>query len=152
VRQQYLDLLGREPKQDESDTLVRSINECGGDARCLTQRRAQAALQIFRSDEFKKTQFLKYALLYGTHGRRPTYEEWTKSVVSEALSKQAEMLSKPEQYNSAFVALCYFNYLKRDPDPQGHEYWLQALKENANDFSAVINGFISAGEYRSRFW
>jgi hypothetical protein len=62
------------------------------------------------------------------------------------------LLSKPELYNSAFVALCYFNYLKRDPDPQGHEYWLRALKENSNDFSAVINGFISSGEYRSRFW
>jgi len=62
------------------------------------------------------------------------------------------LLSKQEQYNSAFVALCYFNYLKRDPDPQGHEYWLQALKSNSNDLSAVINGFISSGEYRSRFW
>ena len=71
---------------------------------------------------------------------------------TEALRKQAEMLlSKEEQYNSAFVTLCYFNYLKRDPDPQGLEYWLQALKDNGNDFTAVINGFISSGEYRSRF-
>jgi hypothetical protein len=156
VRQQYSDLLSREPKQDELDALVRTINECGGEPKCLTQRRSQAALQIFRSDEFKKSQFLKYALLYGTYRRRPTYEEWTKNVFVPgvgALDKQVEMLlSKPEQYNSAFVTLCYFNYLKRDPDPQGLEYWLRALKENSNDPAAVINGFISSGEYRSRFW
>jgi len=155
VRQQYLDLLGREPKQDESDALVRLINECSGDSKCLTQRRAQAALQIFRSDEFNKTQLLLYGLHYATLGRRPMYDEWTRHVFDsppEILSKRAEMLlSKEEQYNSAFVTLCYFNYLKRDPDPQGHDYWLQALKANSNDLSAVINGFISSGEYRSRF-
>jgi hypothetical protein len=61
------------------------------------------------------------------------------------------LLSKEELYNSAFVTLCYFNYLRRDPDAQGHDYWLQALKANPNDRAAVINGFISSGEYRARF-
>jgi hypothetical protein len=112
-------------------------------------------LQIIRSDEFNKTQLLFYGLHYVTFGRRPTYDEWAKGVPltrTEALRKPAEMLlSREEQYNSAFVALCYFDYLKRDPDPQGHNYWLQTLKDNSNDLSAVINGFISSGEYRSRF-
>jgi hypothetical protein len=155
VRQQYLDLLGREPKQDEVDQLVRFINECSGDPKCLTQRRSQAALQVFRSDDFKKTQLLLYGEYFVSFGRRPTYEEWTKRVDltrTEALRKQAEvLLSNGEQYNSAFVTLCYFNYLKRDPDPQGYNYWLQALKENSNDLSAVITGFIDSGEYRLQF-
>lgn len=156
VRQQYLDLLNREPNQGELDHLVRFINECGGDPACSAQRRSEAALQVFRSDEFRKTQFLLYGSYYLTFGRRPTYDEWTKGVPltrTEGLAKQAEMLmSKEEQYNSAFVTLCYFNYLKRDPDPQGHDYWLQTLKENSNNRSAVINGFIASGEYRLRFW
>ena len=155
MRQQYSDLLSREPKQDELDALVRLINECSGDAKCLTQRRSQAALQIFRSEEFKYTQLLLYALQYVTLGHRPTYDEWKKTPPPAGvgdLNKRAEvLLSKEEQYNSAFVALCYFKYLKRDPDPQGHDYWLQALKANSNDLPAVINGFISSGEYRSRF-
>jgi uncharacterized protein DUF4214 len=98
-------------------------------------------------------------LWYGEYlvsfGRPPTYEEWTKRVPltnTDALRKQAErILSQDEQYNSAFVTLCYFNYLKRDPDPQGYNFWLQTLKENSNDRSAVINGFIASGEYRSQF-
>ncbi len=170
VRQQYLDLLGREPKQDESDQLVHFINECSGDPKCLTQRRSQAALQIFRSDEFKKTQLMLYGSYFLTFGRRPTYDEWTKRVPLEELVKTSEfkarypttnaealrklvevLLSKEDEYNSAFVALCYFDYLRRDPDPQGHNYWLQTLKENSNDLSAVITGFIASSEYRSQF-
>jgi hypothetical protein len=112
-------------------------------------------LQVLRSDEFNKTQLLWYGEYLVSYGRRPTYEEWTKRAPltgNEALRKQAEvLLSKEEQYNSAFVALCYFNYLKRDPDPQGYDYWLQTLKQNSNDLSAVINGFIASGEYRSQF-
>lgn len=170
VRQQYLDLLGREPNEDESDQLVRFINECSGDPKCLTQKRSEAALQIFRSDEFKQTQLLLYGAYYLTFGRRPTYDEWAKRIPLEALVQTAEfkarypktkaealrklaemLLSKEEQYNSAFIALCYFDYLKRDPDQQGHNYWLQALKENSNDLSAVITGFIASSEYRSQF-
>ena len=170
VRQQYLDLLGREPTQDESDQLVRSINECGGEPKCLAQRRSQAAAQIFRSDEFKKTQLLLYGSYYVAYDRRPTYDEWTKKVPLEELVKTSEfkarypktnvealrklaevLLSKEEQYNSAFIALCYFDYMKRDAEQQGHDYWLQTLKENSNDLSAVINGFIASAEYRSQF-
>jgi len=155
VRQQYLDLLRREPKQDESDRLVSFLNECGADPKCLTQRRAEAALQVFRSDEFNKTQLLLYGLHYETLGRRPMYDEFTRRTFDsppEISVKRAEMLlSKEELYNSAFVTLCYFNYLRRDPDAQGHDYWLQALKANPNDRAAVINGFISSGEYRARF-
>lgn len=155
VRQQYLTLLNREPNQGELDPLVHFINECNGDPTCLTQRRSQAVLQVLRSDEFNKTQLLWYGEYLVSYGRRPTYEEWTKRAPltgNEALRKQAEvLLSKEEQYNPAFVALCYFNYLKRDPDPQGYDYWLQRLKQNSNDLSAVINGFIASGEYRSQF-
>jgi hypothetical protein len=170
VRQQYLDLLNREPNQGEVDRLVRFINECGGEPKCLTQRRSQAALQVFRSDEFKKTQLMWYGAYLLTFGRRPTYDEWKKrtsveelvktpevkasypTTDTETLRKLAEMLlSKEEQYNSAFVVVCYFDYLKRDPDPQGYNFWLQTLKQNSNDLSAVITGFIDSGEYRSQF-
>ena len=155
VRQQYLDLLNREPNQSELDHLVSFINECSGDPKCLSQRRSEAALQVFRSDNFNKTQLLLYGEYFVSLGRRPSYAEWTKRVPltpTEALRKEAEMLlSKEEQYNSAFVTLCYFNYLKRDPDPQGYDYWLQTLKENSNDLSAVITGFIASSEYRSQF-
>src|SRR6185369_5797243 len=152
VTQQYLQLLGREPNQTELDRLVKFINECGGDPKCLTERRSQAALRVFRDDEFNEHQLVMYAEYSVSFGRRPTYDEWTKKIplpITEALRKQAEtLLSKQEQYNSAFVTLCYFNYLKRDPDPQGYSYWLQTLKDNGNDLSAVINGFIASSEYR----
>lgn len=217
VRQQYLDLLSREPNQGEQDHLVNFINGCNGVPECLAGRRSQAALEIFRSDEFKKTQLLLYGLHYLTFARPPSYEDWTKELPllaksntneltlpgewvqteefkarypigmsesayvdklfrnfeqgptneerqaiaaltnrkinrAEILHKVAEMLLDREaQYSQAFVTMCYFDYLKRNPDPQGFDYWLKTLRDNSNDFRAVITGFISSGEYRSQF-
>ena len=55
------------------------------------------------------------------------------------------------EYNEAFVAMCYFNYLKRDPDPDGYNHWLQILNNSSNGQTAIIKGFIYSGEYRARF-
>ena len=116
IRQQYLDLLNREPSATELEKLVQFVDKCDGEANCLLHQRAQAALQIFRSGKLKETSF-----------------------------------TSPEEYNRAFVTMCYSSYLKRDPDPGGYNHWLQVLKDS-NDFAAVINGFITSAEYRSRFW
>lgn len=116
VRQQYLDLLNRQPSATEFEDLVQFVDKCNGEANCLLHQRAQAALQIIRSSKLPESSF-----------------------------------TSPEDYNRAFVTLCYSNYLKREPDAGGYNYWLQVLKDNPNDFAAVINGFISSAEYRSRF-
>ena len=116
IRQQYLDLLNREPSATDLENLVQFVDKCGGEANCLLHQRAQAALQIFRSGKLKETSF-----------------------------------TSSEEYNRAFVTMCYSSYLKRDPDPGGYNHWLQVLKDS-NDFAAVINGFITSAEYRSRFW
>jgi hypothetical protein len=115
IRQQYLDLLNREPSASEFESLVQFVDKCDGEANCLLHQRAHAALQIFRSSRLAESSF-----------------------------------TSPEEYNRAFVTMCYSNYLKRDPDPKGYNHWLQVL-EHSNDFAAVINGFITSAEYRSRF-
>jgi hypothetical protein len=116
IRQQYLDLLNREPTATEFENLVEFVDKCNGEANCLLHQRAQAALQILRSSKLAESSF-----------------------------------TSPEEYNRAFVTMCYSNYLKRDPDPKGYNYWLQVLKDNPNDFAAVVKGFITSAEYRSRF-
>jgi hypothetical protein len=116
IRQQYLDLLNREPTATEFENLVEFVDKCNGEANCLLHQRAQAALQILRSSKLAESSF-----------------------------------TSPEEYNRAFVTMCYSNYLKRDPDPKGYNYWLQVLKDNPNDFAAVVKGSITSAEYRSRF-
>jgi hypothetical protein len=56
-----------------------------------------------------------------------------------------------KEFNPAFVAMQYFGYLKRDPETEGFNAWLNYLNANPNDFRTMVNGFANSKEYRSRF-
>jgi hypothetical protein len=56
-----------------------------------------------------------------------------------------------KEFNPAYVAMQYFGYLKRDPEPGGFNAWLNYLNANSNDFRTMVNGFVNSKEYRSRF-
>lgn len=55
------------------------------------------------------------------------------------------------EYNAAFVRMQYFGYLRRDPELQGFNDWLNYLNAHPNDYSTMIWGFIYSPEYRNRF-
>ncbi|MGH9945241.1 MAG: DUF4214 domain-containing protein, partial [Pyrinomonadaceae bacterium] len=55
------------------------------------------------------------------------------------------------EYNPAFVVMQYFGYLKRDPEAEGYNAWLNYLNANPSDFRTMVNGFANSIEYRSRF-
>jgi subtilisin family serine protease len=63
-------------------------------------------------------------------------------------------------YNGAFVTACYQIYLRRDPDTDGYNYWLNELSTNYGDPANsdgvlhLIDAFLSSGVpdgYRQRF-
>ena len=56
-----------------------------------------------------------------------------------------------QEYNAAFVAMQYFGYLRRDPEPAGYQGWLTYLNANPSDFRTMVNGFANSTEYRLRF-
>ena len=47
----------------------------------------------------------------------------------------------------------YFGYLRRDPDPDGYQFWLQKLNEFHGNFvqAEMVKAFIDSAEYRQRF-
>jgi hypothetical protein len=51
------------------------------------------------------------------------------------------------------VTMEYFGYLRRDPDPNGYQFWLQKLNAHNGDFvqAEMVKAFINSGEYRQRF-
>lgn len=53
-------------------------------------------------------------------------------------------------FNTAFVLMQYFGYLRRDPDPVGFTNWLNTLN-TTGDFRQMVGGFINSFEYRGRF-
>lgn len=56
-----------------------------------------------------------------------------------------------KEFNPAYVAMQYFGYLKRDPEPEGFNAWLNYLNTHSNDFRTMVNGFVNSIEYRTRF-
>jgi autotransporter-associated beta strand protein len=64
-----------------------------------------------------------------------------------------------KEFNSAFVLMQYFGYLRRDPDTapdnnlDGYNFWLNKLNQfNGNFVNAdMVKAFISSKEYRQRF-
>jgi hypothetical protein len=56
-----------------------------------------------------------------------------------------------KEFNPAFVAMQYFGYLKRDPETEGFNAWLNYLNTHQNDFRTMVIGFVNSPEYRTRF-
>jgi hypothetical protein len=54
---------------------------------------------------------------------------------------------------AAFVMMEYFGYLRRDPDPEGYQFWLQKLNQHNGNFvqAEMVKAFIDSIEYRQRF-
>jgi serine protease AprX len=55
--------------------------------------------------------------------------------------------------NKMFVMMEYFGYLRRDPDPDGYQFWLNKLNQFNSNFeqAEMVKAFIVSGEYRNRF-
>jgi hypothetical protein len=66
---------------------------------------------------------------------------------------------RAKEFNSAFVLMQYFGYLRRNPndapdgDFAGFDFWLAKMNQFGGDFRAaeMVKAFISSGEYRQRF-
>jgi hypothetical protein len=55
--------------------------------------------------------------------------------------------------NETFVMMQYFGYLRRDPDADGFQFWLNKLNQFNGNFeqAEMVKAFLVSGEYRSRF-
>jgi hypothetical protein len=57
------------------------------------------------------------------------------------------------KHNEMFVMMEYFGYLRRDPDQDGYNFWLNKLNQFGGNFeqAEMVKAFIVSGEYRERF-
>jgi hypothetical protein len=67
-----------------------------------------------------------------------------------------EIIEQPDfkqaVYNSSFVLMEYFGYLKRDPDPDGFKFWFNVLNNREpGNYRGMVCSFITSAEYQSRF-
>jgi hypothetical protein len=75
----------------------------------------------------------------------------TRATVLRKISEQTEL--KEREFNSAFVTMQYFGYLRRDPDLSGFNFWLNKLNSFNGNFvdAEMVKAFLLSSEYRQRF-
>jgi Tol biopolymer transport system component len=76
VRQQYLDLLSREPDAAGFTFWVNQITSCGADLACVAQRRTAVSAAFFIEQEFQQSGFFVYRLYQASFTRQPRYREF----------------------------------------------------------------------------
>ncbi len=100
--------------------------------------------------------------LYANAGVRPSSEERT-ALIAGLLSKRETRASVLQQvvanedlirkeFNPSFVLAEYFEYLRRDPDEAGYQFWLGILNNKVpGNYRAMVCAFITSAEYQFRF-
>jgi hypothetical protein len=126
VRQQYVDVLNREPDEGGFTYWSDRIVECGSDAACITARRRDVAAAFFIEGEFQRTGSFIYGLYKGALGRRPNYSEYStdrplivegpnleamKQAFAEGFVSRAEFLTR---YQTAVTADSFVDALLRN--------------------------------------
>jgi Domain of unknown function (DUF4214) len=92
------------------------------------------------------TQLERDALLNGL-----TNHTETRATVLRKISEKPSFAVA--EFNSMFVLMEYFGYLRRNPDTPGFNFWLNKLNQfNGNFVNAeMVKAFINSAEYRQRF-
>ncbi len=82
---------------------------------------------------------------------------WVGQLTSNTMTRGAVMLafSESAEYKAliaseVYVTMSYAGMLRRAPDAGGFSYWVNYL-DGGNSGLALLNGFLTANEYRARF-
>jgi len=228
VRQQYVDILGREPDEGGFNYWSNEITACGGDSACTDRRRREVAAAFFIEEEFKDTGSFIYDMYKGSLGRKPVFAEYIndrtqviggstlaaqKAAFADSFVQRAEFVQKYQgnttaesfvnallqnvqqasqldlssqhdalinqynagtttnqsrslvvraladnstlkaaEYNAAFVLTEYFGYLRRDPDLEGYNFWVNVIANHeVGNYRGMVCAFITSTEYQHRF-
>jgi Tol biopolymer transport system component len=61
-------------------------------------------------------------------------------------------IKRTSQYNSAFVLMQYFGYLRRGIDQGGFDFWLDVVNNREpNNYPGMVCAFVTSSEYQLRF-
>jgi uncharacterized protein (TIGR03118 family) len=96
--------------------------------------------------DFPATQAFRDMLVAGLDGMTET-----RATVLRKVSESSFLQAR--EFNTAFVTMEYFGYLRRDPDTAGFNFWAGKLNGFGGDYirSEMVKAFLSSSEYRQRF-
>ncbi len=133
VRQQYVDLLNREPDEGGFNYWSDRILECGSDAVCVSARRREVAAAFFIEAEFQQTGSFIYGMYKGSLGRQPAFGEYLGD--RNALSPGANLDAQKDAFANVFVGRSEF--VARYQAQATAESFVDALLANVLTVSGV---------------
>ena len=100
---------------------------------------------------------LVYNNVLGRAPDAPGYAFWKGRLDAAAMTRGQVMLgfSESAEYRGSiasevYVTMAYVGMLRRSPDPGGFSFWVDYI-DGGNPGTGLIDGFLAASEYRSRF-
>ncbi len=106
VRQQYLDILGREPEEAGFNYWSDQILACGEDVDCTRAQRTGVAAAFFIENEFRQSGAFIYNVYESALGRRPVYAEY--SADRQQVVGGPTLAAQKQAFAEAFVARAEF--------------------------------------------
>ncbi|HYG80185.1 MAG TPA: DUF4214 domain-containing protein [Pyrinomonadaceae bacterium] len=164
VRQQYLDLLGREPEPEGERYWLGLMNDCRA---C---DRAEVSARFFRSREFEERGYFVYRFYEAGLGRLPLLAEFMPDLagVSGRLSEAELEASKTEfvesfasrpEFEDRYGALtdpaAYVDALLQTaglPNHPGRAAWTEALANGTATRSGVLRALVESAEVYEKFY
>jgi photosystem II stability/assembly factor-like uncharacterized protein len=141
VRQQYLDFLGREPDQGGLEYWSAQINQCGGDANCIRNKRIDVSAAFFASAEFQQTGSYIYGVYAGTLGRTLNYSEF--NVDRSQVLGGSGLEEAKTAFAKSFVERAEFT--SRYPQGMTREQFVDAVIQTMTQRSGVDQSSLRAG-------
>ena len=106
VRQQYVDLLGREPDEGGFNYWSDRILDCGLDVLCVSARRRDVAAAFFIEEEFQRRGLFIHALYKGSLSRNPVYVEF--SADRQQVTEGPNLEARKQAFVQSFVGRTEF--------------------------------------------
>lgn len=101
VRQQYVDVLSREPDETGFNFWSDRILVCGNDAECVRTQRIAVAAQFFIAQEFQLSGSYIYNLYEGALSRRPLFAEY--AIDRQQVIGGAKLEAEKQVFAESFV-------------------------------------------------
>lgn len=163
ARQQYLDVLDREPDPDGLDNWTGILRRCPSDIDCFNQQRAKAVRIFFEVPETQLSAFFIFRLYLATYGRVPRFAEFRSDrnlLATDCRNDSSRFLTKwmaRESFHAAYPETAtpeqFVNHLF---DTAGLQSLSAELKQQTEALKAgksrseVLNGVVELEELKRR--
>lgn len=143
VRQQYVDILNREPDEAGFNYWSDQILGCGDDAACVRTQRTSVAAAFFIENEFRHSGAFIYDVYASAFGRRPVYSEYAAD--RSRVVGGPTLAAQKQQFAESFVTRGEF--MTRFANNLTADLFVDALLANAQaagiDLSSQRDSLIS---------